>query len=138
MRSINQNKVFVSARYVGSVEGGVFKKTIKGEKHMLHSPRAIALSVESLRQAEAFGAHDIEIKDAESGILYSCSILHFKRFCFELQRGGFEKQKALPLDRFNFIGGQPRGNVPMRINPAERVAVEPMRIEDNFQLSLFG
>ena len=104
----------------------------------MRQPRAIALSVESLRQAEAFGAHDIEIKDTESGIIYSCSVLHFKRFCFDLQRGGYEAQKALPLDRFNFTGGEPRGNVPMRINTAERVALEPMRIEENFQLSLFG
>jgi hypothetical protein len=138
MTSITKNKIYVSGRYVGSVEGGVFKKSIKGERHMLHSPRAIALSIESLRQAEALGAHDIEIKDTVSGIVYSCSVLHFKRFCFDLQRGGYEPQKALPLDRFNVIAGEPKGNIPMRINIAERVVLEPTHIEENFQLSFFG
>lgn len=96
-----KNKIFVSGRCVGKVENNVFKKSIKGSRHILHTPRAIALSVESLRKAEQLNAGGIEIYDLESGQIYSCTLDSFKRHSFPLQRGGFEPQLALPIGKFN-------------------------------------
>lgn len=97
----NSYQIRVAGRHVGQVASGIFKKSILGSRHILHKPPAIALSVESLTQAEHVGAHEIEITDKESGRVYSCSIEHFKEFAFPIQRGGFEPQLALPIGRFD-------------------------------------
>lgn len=94
-------KISVSNRYVGDVSGGVFRKSIKGSRHILRTPPAICLSVESLRQAEQCGACEIRITDIESGRVYSSTLEHFKRFSFEVQRGGFEAQRGLCLERWS-------------------------------------
>lgn len=88
-------QIRVSNRYIGEVENGKFKKRIQFSKHALHTPPALALSIESLRQAEQFGAREIEITDLESGRVFVCTIEHFKRYGFPVQRGGFEPQLAL-------------------------------------------
>ena len=93
-------QIFVAGRHVGDVENGVFKKTISGSRHILRKPPAIALSVESLERAELAGACDIQIKDIESGRVYACTVEHFRKYSFPIQRGGFEPQLALPLERF--------------------------------------
>lgn len=94
------NRIHVAGRIVGEVASGIFKKSILGSRHILHKPRAIALSVESLTQAEQFGASEIQITDKESKWVYSCSVEHFKEYAFPIQRGGFEPQLALPIERF--------------------------------------
>ncbi len=96
-------QIRVAGRHVGEVAGGVFKKSILGSRHILRKPPAIALSVESLRQAEQVGASEIQITDTESKRVYSCTIEHFKEFSFPIQRGGFEPQLALPIGRFDVI-----------------------------------
>jgi len=102
MRSI---PVFTKGRVTGKVCGDTFEKKIKGSKHMLQKPPAFALSVESLAQAEQAGAREIAITDKESGRVYRASVEHFRRYSFELQRGSFEPQRALTLDRWNVTGG---------------------------------
>lgn len=94
------NRIHVAGHIVGEVTSGVFKKSIIGSRHILRKPRAIALAVESLCQAEQVGASEIQITDKESGSVYSCSIEHFKEYAFPIQRGGFEPQLALPIERF--------------------------------------
>lgn len=101
MSDCSTKRIFTSGRVVGEVVGEVFKKNISGSRHILHKPRAIALSVESLTQAEKVGAHEIQITDKESGDLYTCPLDRFKEHAFPIQRGGFEPQMALPLDRFD-------------------------------------
>ncbi len=93
-------RIRVAGYIVGEVASGVFTKSIFGSRHILRKPRAIALAVESLTQAEQVGAHDIQITDKESGWVYSCSIEQFKEYAFPIQRGGFEPQLALPIERF--------------------------------------
>ena len=95
------NQIRVSNRYIGEVEDGKFKKRIQFSKHALHTPPALALSVETIVQAEQFGAHEIEITDLESGRVYSCSLEHFNRYSWKIQRGGFEPQRALALERWS-------------------------------------
>lgn len=101
MSDCSTKKIFTSGRVVGKVVGDVFKKNIAGSRHILHKPRAIALSVESLTQAEKVGAREIQITDKESGDLYACPFERFKEYAFPIQRGGFEPQMALTLDRFD-------------------------------------
>ncbi len=88
-------------RHIGEVIGNKFKKEIQFSRHALRTPPALALSIESLTQAEQVGATEIQITDKESGRVYSCSIDHFKKNSFLIQRGGFEPQLALLLDRFD-------------------------------------
>lgn len=101
MSDCSTKKILVSGRIVGEVADGLFKKNISGSRHILHSPRAIALSVESLTEAEHAGAREIQINDKETGRVYSCSVDEFREKSFPIQRGGFEPQLALPLDKFN-------------------------------------
>ena len=95
------NQIRISNRYVGEVKNDNFEKKIQFSKHSLHKPPALALSVESLQQAEQFGAREIYITDIESGRVYSCTIDHFKSHAFPIQRGGFEPQLALILEQFD-------------------------------------
>lgn len=134
--STNSKPIYAGGHVVGCVKDDTFCKNIKGSRHILFHPRAIALSVESLRQAESFGARALEIRDTESGLIYRATIEHFKRFCFELQRGAFESQRALMLDRWDVSGGNPSGNHPMRIDPAETTP-EEIPFEEEIQMSLF-
>lgn len=101
MSDCSTKKIYTGGRVVGKVVGDVFKKNISGSRHILHKPRAIALSVESLTQAEKVGAQEIQITDKESGALYACPFERFKEYAFPIQRGGFEPQMALTLDRFD-------------------------------------
>lgn len=94
-----KNKVYAGGRVVGEVSGGVFKKTVSGSRHFLIRPRAIALDVDSIRQAKEYGAVGIEITDRETGTVYSCDMGNFARYSFDLNRG-FGAQKALTLDRW--------------------------------------
>ncbi len=94
-------QVRVAGRHVGDVVSGVFKKRISGSRHILRKPRALALSIESLKQAEHVGACEIEITDRESKNVYSCSIEYFKEYAFPIQRGGFEPQLALLIGDFD-------------------------------------
>jgi len=113
------SKIFVAGRVVGRVEGGVFVKSIEGSKHILHKPRAIALSVESLQQAKALGADRISIRDRETGTVYFTDIAHFERYSFSMQRGGFEPQKALPLERWSLDVPEGPRNPPIATSTPE-------------------
>ena len=93
-------RIFVSSRCVGVVHGDTFKKTIKGSKHILHTPPALALAVESLEQAKRAGARQIVVTDAETGRVYRVSLEYFYKHSFNIRRGGFEPQLALPLDHW--------------------------------------
>ncbi len=130
---MSKYSIIVSGRYVGKVDGDTFKKSIKGSKHILRTPRAIALSVESLAQAEQAGAQKIEVKDKESGLVYSCTVTHFRQYAFDLQRGGYESQKALCLSSWNVSGGNAPSKSAVNVTPAA-VYAAPSEI----QLSLFG
>jgi hypothetical protein len=94
-------QIRVSGRLVGEVTNGTFTKKISGSRHILRKPPAIALSVESLQEAERVGARDIQITDIDLGCVYACTLQHFKSHAFSLQRGGFEPQLALPLELFD-------------------------------------
>ncbi len=99
--NLDSYQIRVAGRHVGEVVSGVFKKRISGSRHMLHKPPALALSVESVTQAEQAGASEIQITDKETRRVYSCSFEYFKQNSFSIQRGSFEPQFALPIDKFD-------------------------------------
>lgn len=113
-------QVRVSNHRIGEVTGGKFKKRIQFSRHALRTPPALALSVESLRQAEQFGAREIEITDLESGRVYSCTLEYFYQYSWQIQRGGFEPQRALALERWavTVTEQSPRGVSTTSVQPA--------------------
>jgi hypothetical protein len=75
-------------------------KTIRGSKHMLRTPRAIALDLGSIRNAQAAGATWAEVTDLESGATYRASLDVILRDGREFDRG-YGRQIYLPLDQWN-------------------------------------
>ena len=90
-------------RVVGVVEGRVFKKRVRGSAHFLRTPLAIALDVETLGQAEDYGADSVEILDLETGRLFRASVATIRERGFRVDRR-FGEQVALPLDRWEVRG----------------------------------
>ena len=95
--------VRVGRRVVGKVKNGVFYRNIQGSRHLLRMPPAIALAVECVEQAIRYGATAIEVTDKETGRVYHSTIENFQQYSFKLQRGGFEPQLALTLERWNTV-----------------------------------
>lgn len=89
--------IYVGARVVGEVRGTTFYKNIRGSRHILRTPRAIANDIEALARAEAAGATHVAITDIETGITYRSTIEHIRQAGFELDRG-CGRQIALILD----------------------------------------
>ncbi len=67
---------------------------------MLRKPRAWALDCQSLDDAEALGARQVEVHDTESGLTYRASVALIRARGFQFDRG-FGRQIALPLDQWN-------------------------------------
>jgi len=86
-------------RVIGKVQGQVFYKRIRGSKHILRVPPAIAVDTEALRAAEHLGAREVLVEDTENGTLYRASIAMFWEHGFEFNRG-FGDQVGLPLHRW--------------------------------------
>ncbi len=92
----------VRGRIVGRVQDGVFRKRVRGSRHMLRKPKkAWALDVQSLEQAEALGAWLVELLDLESGLRYRAPISRIRLRGFRLDRGHGE-QLALRLEEWDF------------------------------------
>ena len=89
--------IYAQGRAIGTVRGDTFYKSIRGSAHILRTPRAIALDLGSLEQAEQAGAVNVQVTDTETGTVYRSTIEHIRRDGFELNRG-FGAQIALPLD----------------------------------------
>lgn len=74
-------------KVIGSSDGIVFRKTIKGSLHILRCPPAIAIDAEAYEQ-EIKPTHErIEVMDTESDKVYTISVDSFERNKEELDRG---------------------------------------------------
>jgi len=87
------------SRTLAILYGDELRKVVSGSKHFLHKPLAICVDKGALDRAEAAGCKRIRITDDETGIVYRCSLEHFKRAGSLLNRG-FGLQVMLPLDSF--------------------------------------
>jgi hypothetical protein len=82
---------------IGKVLGDCFYKSIKGSRHMLRKPQAIAISLDALMQAESAGAVYVEVLDHETGTRYQTSLEHIRKAGFAFERG-YGRQIGLPLE----------------------------------------
>jgi hypothetical protein len=78
----------------------VFSKRISGSRHMLHTPKSICLGEPSLLDAIRHGATHARITDSETGAIYQASFDDIRRLDYVIERAGFERQFALPLDKW--------------------------------------
>lgn len=90
-------QVYTSGHIVGTVEGSVFSKSVCASKHQLRKPPAWCLSCESLEQAEAAGAREVQLTDRDSGTIYRASLDCVHKNGKRMERGGFEPQIRLEL-----------------------------------------
>lgn len=63
-----------AGKRVGYVRDGVFTKHVRGSKHFLRIPPAIAFDIQSLYDAERAGAQVVHVHDKESGVTYRASL----------------------------------------------------------------
>jgi hypothetical protein len=91
-------EIYSGSKVIGEVNNGdTFQKRLESRRHFLRRPSAIALSLDSLEQAEKAGALFIKIIDLDSGRVFWTIIEHMRNKGFIIQRGGFEPQLALRL-----------------------------------------
>jgi hypothetical protein len=64
----------VNGRTVGQVIDGVFVKDVSSSKHFLHTPGAIAYTIDTLHAAQRAGAEYCQVLDTDTGIRYRASI----------------------------------------------------------------
>jgi len=99
--------VKVGDRIVGQIKDGKFVKTVIGSRHRLRCPPAWCISETIFRQEIEPSCREIVIRDVESGLAYRTSVENFRKHCFEIQRGSFERQLALTLNNhWQIIGGE--------------------------------
>ena len=97
MHHLYSTPIFIGNLVVGKVEGDVFLKSIRGSRHILRKPPAIAFDVSTLNQAEQAGAVIVQVVDQETGITYRAQIAHIKDVGIRIDRG-YGEQIALPLE----------------------------------------
>jgi len=83
-------------RVVGEVRGNTFVKRVRGSRHMLQRPRAWAVDVAVLREAEALGARAVEVVDTETNTTYRAPLERFWTRGIRVNRG-YGEQVALLL-----------------------------------------
>lgn len=98
----NNTKVFAQTKWgrrvVGIVSGRTYEKKLKSTG-ILHSPPAIALSVDELRQAERAGAEFLRVQATDTGETYAIDLDLFRHFGFQVSRG-YGEQLACELHHF--------------------------------------
>jgi hypothetical protein len=120
--------IYAGGRVVGEVTSAVFCKSIQGSKHILRTPPAIALDVDSIRQAVRAGAKTIRITDRENGKVYACDVAHFDLYSFELNRG-YGVQRALPIDHWTVTAGRKKNTLLPIAQPTTQRARNPIQAE---------
>lgn len=66
--------VFAAGKAIGGVRGDTFYKSIRGSRHFLKRPPAIALDCQSITDARAAGAVWAEVADTETGKVYRAKL----------------------------------------------------------------
>ena len=93
------NNISVGTQIVGKVLNDVFSKRLRGSRHFLRKPPAIALDIDTLEQALRLGATKVEVYDMESGMFYRAKIDLIFEKGFRFNRG-YGDQIALCLSRW--------------------------------------
>jgi hypothetical protein len=95
-------EIFSGRQVIGEVNNGdTFQKRLESSRHFLRRPPAIALSLDSLAQAEKAGALFVKIIDLDTDRVFWTTITNMREIGFLIQRGGFESQLALRLKEWS-------------------------------------
>ena len=98
----------------GTIQSGVYKKTVSGSRHFLKKPPSIALEVTDLDGVRQHNGKTIEITDRESGKVYSVDFDHFCRHASEPFNRGWGWQRFLTFSHWTVTQGK-RKNTPLPI-----------------------
>lgn len=98
--------IYVDGVQIGYVVGDTFYKTVKKSAHFLQQPPAIAFAETSLDDAVSIGANRVIVYDSEGKKTYAATIQKIWQDGFTVQRAGFEKQRALAIEKFAVFDGQ--------------------------------
>ena len=99
-RQSDYTTIYAMGRTVGSVKDGVFSKTIKENQYLKYPVKSIAFDVQSLEDAEQAGANRVQVKDTQSGVIWTASIAQIWRVGVRFNRG-YGNQISLPLSGFS-------------------------------------
>jgi hypothetical protein len=96
--SINSKQTIFSCngKSIGFVKNKVFFKSVRKSRHMLRKPLGWASDIESLEQAEKYGALHFQINDLETGKIFIANIQDFWDFGLRINRG-YGEQIVLTL-----------------------------------------
>jgi hypothetical protein len=83
----NCTLIWAGGYVVGQVSAKVFFKKVRGSKHFLRKPPAIAFDIQSLEDAKDAGASTVRVLDEESGMTYQASIETIFTRGFPFDRG---------------------------------------------------
>ncbi len=89
-----------NGKTIGHSDGHTFTKKIKGSKHILKKPPAIAIDAEAFDREIASTCQKIEVYDSESNRLYTSTTENFNHHKGTIDRG-FGKQYFLPFHRWD-------------------------------------
>ncbi|MBT4512822.1 MAG: hypothetical protein HOC20_11520 [Chloroflexi bacterium] len=95
----------IDGKIIGRIDGNVLRKRIRGSKHILRTPKAIAIDANAFDREIAPTCKNIEVHDTESNEVYTSTIDNFSQYKMTLDRG-HGRQYALPLRYWEFDGKQ--------------------------------
>jgi hypothetical protein len=120
--------IYLNGRVVGRVAGGIFRKSQSASKHFLRKPPAICFDRCTLLDAEASGAHTVQVLDQETGTFYRASLATIWTHYFPVQRG-YGDQVGLGMAYWS-VNGAPA--------PVEQRVAATNQETKALQLGLFG
>ena len=124
----------VNRRTVGQVIDGVFVKDVSSSKHFLHTPEAIAYTIDTLHAAQRAGAEFCQVLDTDTGIIFKASIAKIwgmgKKFNY-----GWGDQIYLTVQNWNQTidpaYSEPTGTDAQAYTEPETFDVKPLKYKSN-------
>lgn len=92
--------ILIGNKLVGRLFLGTFTKLVRGSKHFLRKPPAIAFDIPTLEYVRNHGANIVRVIDNETGKSYVASIETIFKHGFEFNRG-YGDQIALEMVYWN-------------------------------------
>lgn len=77
----------LNGKVVASLRNGVLRRNIRGSKHILRLPPAIAFDRCIIEEARREGCREIEVTDTESDRVYTLDFADFEKHAFPIDRG---------------------------------------------------
>lgn len=90
----------VGDRVVAKLVGGEVVKSVRGSKHFLRKPHAIAFDEQVIREADTLQATGFRVIDLETGEVYHAQMEEFVKGALVVDRG-YGRQHALPLHKWH-------------------------------------